>query len=71
MPVQTQKIKTPMLVLGAANDFFIDADEMQETAHAYGTKPEIFANMAHDMMLEAGWKLVANRMVEWLTVQKL
>jgi len=66
-PVQTQKIKNPMLILGAANDFFIDIHELQETARAYGTQPEVFSNMAHDMMLEAEWKRVARRMVEWLT----
>lgn len=66
-PVHTDKVKTPMLVLGAANDFLIDSHELEQTARAYGTKPEVFANMAHDMMLEPEWERVACRMVEWLT----
>ncbi|WP_147310215.1 hypothetical protein [Cohnella phaseoli] len=60
-----------MLVLGAANDFLIDSHELEQTARAYGTNPEIFPNMAHDMMLEAEWQRVAHRMIEWLTALKL
>ncbi|MGF9711869.1 hypothetical protein EXW96_18750 [Paenibacillus sp. JMULE4] len=48
----SDKVKTPMLVLGAANDFLIDSHELEQTARAYGTNPEVFANMAHDMMLD-------------------
>lgn len=71
IPVQTEKVKAPVLVLGAANDFFIDRHELEQTARAYGTTPEIFPNMAHDMMVEAGWNRVADRMVKWLTSLQL
>ena len=40
--------------------------EEQATARAYGTKAEIFPDMAHDMMLEASWQQVADRMLSWL-----
>jgi alpha-beta hydrolase superfamily lysophospholipase len=66
-PVQTEKVKAPMLVLGAAHDFFIDSHELEQTARAYATTPEIFPDMAHDMMVEPGWNRVADRMIEWLT----
>lgn len=59
-------VKTPMLVLGAANDAFFTAKEIKATAQAYDTKAEIFPNMAHDMMLESGWQGVADRIVGWL-----
>lgn len=66
-PVRTEMVKTPMQVLGAAQDFFIHSHELEQTARAYGTTAEIFPDMAHDMMVEAGWNRVADRMVEWLT----
>lgn len=66
-PVRTEKVKSPMLVLGAGDDFFIDRHELEQTARAYDTTPEIFPDMAHDMMVEAGWNRVADRMIHWLT----
>ncbi len=59
------KVKAPMLVLGAENDAIISADEVKATAQAYNTEPHFFP-MAHDMMLEAGWEKVAEKMVAWL-----
>ena len=63
---RTNKIKTPMLVLGAANDRVFTQDEVRRTANAYNAEVEIFPNMAHDMMLERGWQQVADRMLGWL-----
>ena len=60
------KVKTPLLVLGAANDRVISVAEEQATAHAYGTEAEIFPDMAHDMMLEPDWQRVADRILGWL-----
>lgn len=40
--------------------------EAQATARAYRTEAEVFPNMAHDMMLEPGWRKVAERIVAWL-----
>jgi alpha-beta hydrolase superfamily lysophospholipase len=63
---RSQRIKTPLLVLGAANDTVISLDEVEATARAYGTRAEVFPNMAHDMMLESGWQTVADRILDWL-----
>ena len=63
---RTDKIKTPMLVLGAANDRVFTQGEVRRTAKAYNAEVEIFPNMAHDMMLERGWQQVADRMIVWL-----
>jgi alpha-beta hydrolase superfamily lysophospholipase len=59
-------VKTPLLVLGAANDRLIDSPRVRATARAYGTQAELFPNMNHGMMLEAGWEAVASRMLEWM-----
>ncbi len=61
-----KKVKTPLLILGAEKDTVIAPRDVHDTARAYGVKGEIFPNMAHDMMLEAGWKSVAERILSWL-----
>lgn len=66
-----RKVKTPLLVLGAAKDVIFHPDEIQATARAYHTQAEIFPDMAHDMMLELGWRSVAKRIVAWLQSQSL
>ncbi len=60
------KVSTDLLVIGAKDDIIFLPDEIEATAAAYGTKPEIFGGMAHDMMLEDGWQAVANRILQWL-----
>jgi pimeloyl-ACP methyl ester carboxylesterase len=57
---------TPMLVLGATDDRIFTVSEVRRTAGAYGVEAEIFPRMAHDMMLESGWRGVADRIVGWL-----
>lgn len=61
-----KRVKTPLLVLGAADDALIPPRMVAATARAYGTQAEIFANIAHDVMLEAGWQVVADRILAWL-----
>ena len=52
--VRTKRIQTPLLVIGAQNDTVIFPSMVQATARTYGTTAEIFPDMAHDVMLEAG-----------------
>jgi alpha-beta hydrolase superfamily lysophospholipase len=61
-----KRVKSPMLILGAEKDTVIAPRDVHDTARAYGVKAEIFPNMAHDMMLEAGWQSVAERILGWL-----
>ncbi len=64
-----KRVKTPLLVLGAANDTLFHSYEIAATARAYNTQAVIFPDMAHDMMLEANWQAVADRIIGWLTEQ--
>jgi len=64
-------ITTPMLVLGAANDNAFSPRQVEETATAYHAETQIFPNIAHAMMLEAGWQQVADRMLAWLAERGL
>ncbi len=63
--VRPKRVKTPMLVIGAARDAVISRKAVEDTARVYGTKAEFF-DMAHDVMLEANWKLAADRILAWL-----
>ncbi len=60
------KVKTPLLVLGAAQDSMIAPDEIEATARAFNTKAEIIPGVAHNSMLELRWKSVADRILSWL-----
>ena len=60
------KIKVPMLVVGAENDALVAAAKIEKTARAYNAQCRIFANMAHDMMLERGWREPALYIADWL-----
>jgi pimeloyl-ACP methyl ester carboxylesterase len=61
-----EKVKTPMLVLGAARDNMLQPDEIEATAHAYHTQAEIIPDVAHNSMLETRWERVAERILAWL-----
>ncbi|NOY77026.1 MAG: alpha/beta hydrolase [Calditrichaeota bacterium] len=66
-----KRVKTPLLVLGAANDALFSPREVEATGRAYNTRAEIFPNMAHDMMLEDGWQRAADRILGWLNERGL
>jgi pimeloyl-ACP methyl ester carboxylesterase len=60
------KVKTPLLVLGAARDNMISPREIEATARAYNTQAEIIPDVAHNSMLELRWQSVAERILAWL-----
>jgi len=61
-----EKVSTDLLIMGTEDDVIFHPEEVEATAEAYGKKPEIFKKMAHDMMLEDGWQIVADRILQWL-----
>lgn len=65
------RVQTPLLVIGAQQDAVIGASDIRATAHAYGTEAVIVPGVAHDVMLEAGWRSVAERIVVWLSERGL
>ncbi|MDR2207535.1 MAG: alpha/beta hydrolase [Azoarcus sp.] len=71
LPNTSRVYRSPMLVLGAQYDRLFSPGQVQSTANAYGTRPEIFLNMGHAMMLERDWEKVAIRIDEWLVAQGL
>ena len=65
------KVKTPVLVLGAARDNMIAPREVEATARAYRTQAEIIPNVAHNSMLERNWQAVAERILAWLNEREV
>ncbi len=65
------EVKNPFLVFGALNDAALSPALIEATARSCGTKAVFIPDMAHDMMLEAGWKAVADRILVWLGEQGL
>jgi alpha-beta hydrolase superfamily lysophospholipase len=59
------KIKTPMLVIGAEKDNFFSVPEIHATAHAYKTEATIFPG-GHNLMVEPGWEKVADHIIQWI-----
>jgi pimeloyl-ACP methyl ester carboxylesterase len=69
-PPKAELVTAPVLVLGAKEDGSRIGDgDVSATARAYRTKGEFFPDMGHNMMLEPGWKAVAERIVGWLTAR--
>ena len=66
-----EKVRTPMLVMGAARDSMLKPAEIEATARAYGTQAEIIPDVAHNSMLETRWEAVASRMLVWLRTRGL
>ncbi len=62
-----EQVKPPVIVMGALEDTIFTPAEIEKTADAYGREAVMFADMAHDMMLEDGWKDVADRILTELT----
>ena len=60
------KVKTPLLVLGAARDNMIGPRETEATARAYNTQAVIIPDVAHNSMLDPHWQSVAERILVWL-----
>ena len=65
LPVPS-RVKAPLLVIGAENDALIARSKIEKTAQAFEADLKIFPNMAHDIMLEHGWRDAALYIAEWL-----
>ncbi|KAK1298500.1 hypothetical protein QJS10_CPB14g00360 [Acorus calamus] len=55
-----------ILVMGASDDFIVDAAGLRETAEFYGVQPVCVDGVAHDMMLDCSWEKGALVILQWL-----
>ena len=58
--------RPPMLILGAEHDHLIPPSQVMMTATSYGLPAEIIPDMGHGVMLERDWRVVADRLLQWL-----
>lgn len=56
----------PVLVLGGEKDAFFSSTMIQTTANNYGVNSQIIPEVAHMMMLDPAWKIVAASILSWL-----
>jgi pimeloyl-ACP methyl ester carboxylesterase len=63
-----KEVRSPILVIGGEKDNSIPTAVNEVLASAYGIKLETFP-VAHDMMLDPNWKLVADCIVAWTQKQ--
>ncbi|KAJ0099833.1 hypothetical protein Patl1_21447 [Pistacia atlantica] len=60
------KSSIEVLVLGAKDDFIVDAKGLSETGEFYGVSPVCVEGVAHDMMLDCSWEKGAAIILSWL-----
>ncbi|MCO6440373.1 MAG: alpha/beta hydrolase [Nitrococcus mobilis] len=61
----------PMLVVGAQDDVLFSVAEAEQTARAYAADLHLQPNMGHAVMLEPGWRSLAERVIDWLVDKRL
>ncbi|MCR6664881.1 MAG: alpha/beta hydrolase [Methyloversatilis sp.] len=66
LPQPARMHRPPLLVLGAECDPIIPPALTEMTSRALGVPAHVFPGMGHGMMLEADWRKVAQRMLDWL-----
>ena len=67
--VAANQVRSPIHVMGAADDAIVAGYEIKATARAYGTEAVVFDDVAHDMMLDPNWRNVADSMIKKLDAQ--
>jgi pimeloyl-ACP methyl ester carboxylesterase len=67
--VAASEVRSPIHVMGAADDAIVTGREIKATARAHGVEPEVFDNVAHEMMLDPNWRIVADSMIKKLDAQ--
>ena len=56
----------PCLVVGARDDFIVDAVANAETATYYGTSAPVYVDSPHDVMLGGQWRNGADALHDWI-----
>ncbi|NOK58491.1 MAG: alpha/beta fold hydrolase [Chloroflexi bacterium AL-W] len=58
--------KTPILFVGGADDSLTQPHMLEAGAQALQTEVVICPNVGHNLMLEPGWQVAADTMIDWL-----
>lgn len=68
---ETIDIKVPILVLGSKKDRWFSEKTTASIGKTYKTKPVIFADVSHDMMLDPNWRMVADEVLNFLHASRI
>jgi pimeloyl-ACP methyl ester carboxylesterase len=71
LPVAAERVRCPLLVLGATDDQITPAKMVRKIARKYSATYREYRGHAHMLMIEQGWREIASEVVEWLEAQKL
>ena len=69
VPVDRDRVRCPILVIGADDDQFIPKRIVERIAHRYGASARILEGHGHMSVLEPGWESVAELVDQWIAQQ--
>ena len=64
---QPRTSRSPVLVVGGGADKIASVADLVATARLYGTRPHVFRNMGHDLMLEPRWREPLQLVLDWIS----
>jgi len=56
----------PFFILGGSRDFVVDREGLEETAAWFDGELRVVDGLAHDVMLDAKWRVAADAIDDWL-----
>ncbi len=60
----------PLMIIGGGDDYLISEKDTRQMAASYDVEPVIIKKGSHCLMLEQGWKEAAEKISEFLSLQK-
>jgi len=69
VPVDRERIRCPMLVIGARHDHFIPVSIAERVAKRYGAPIRILEGRGHMSVVEPGWEALAESVDQWIEEQ--
>ena len=64
---QATASRSPVLVVGGGADAIAAVSDLVATARIYGTRPHVFRDTGHDLMLEPRWHEPLDLMLDWIS----
>lgn len=65
VPVEARRVRCPVFVVGADDDHFIPPTVVRRVASRYGAPIQTMIGRGHMLVLEPGWKAVADVVARW------
>ena len=65
--VEARRVRCPLFVVGADDDHFIPPTVVRRVASRYGAPIQTMVGRGHMLVLEPGWKAVADVVARWCT----